>query len=231
MIDVVYIRGGSRFAPAVAANAGMRYGIRHDYQAYATVWMLDIHWQLIKSRPGEWSRYLDRSRDLKPQQVMAQDFEPCVSPDTLRQQIDDLLTLGVPRVLVCPKRPDWSRWLPDSIRPYLMIAMSVPAPTYAGYPLEPATLAGWRVHLLGGNIDNQIAWLTRINGAGGEVASVDNSHSIGLKAALGQIRRDGKWLPANASTLDLEMANAKAVVAEIRAAENVRQLSLLPTTP
>lgn len=232
MIDVIYIRGGVPRAPDIARRAGMKYGIRHDYTAYGDVYMLDIAWERFKRNPErEWQRYQSKLAKVRPVVAMVQDFEQHIQPSVIYAQVSTLLDAGVQRVMVCPKRRDWQRWIPVVLRQWIIIAMSMPAPSYDSYPLPPETLMGWDVHLLGGNVRAQAEWISRINAAGGQVVSADNSH-YARKAALGQMWDGGRFIQViGASTEELEIASSRAIVKTLQLAERQAQPSLFMRRP
>lgn len=183
-MDVVFVYGNSAYAPDVADSAGMRYGVRHDCKPYAPVWMLDINWEKYV-----WLHYLDLVRQYQPVLALAPDYEWSWQWTALQRQINDLRPL-VGRVLVCPKWHGAIAHIPMDC----VIALSVPAPTYAGWlPERLSELAGRKVHLLGGSLRRQAELLMQLNAVDAEVTSIDGN-TIARKAGLGQCFREGVWI-------------------------------------
>jgi hypothetical protein len=183
MIEVIYVRGGDKTAPNIAESAGMQYGIRHDYKPYAPVWMLDIKWD-----DYDWQHYLSLIRDYQPVMALVPDYERPEQRDTLLAQIDELRPL-VERVLVCPKWHGAVAHIPEDC----VIALSVPAPSYAGFLPDLRTLVNRKIHLLGGKPALQVELITKLNALGANVLSVDGSY-IAMKAGNGQVFREGAWV-------------------------------------
>lgn len=182
-MDIVYVRGGDKDAPRIAALSGMHYGTRHDYTPYAAVWMLDIKW-----KEYDWLKYLALVRQYQPVMALAPDYEWSWQWTGLQRQIDDLRPL-VKRVLVCPK---WAGAI-DHIPADCVIALSVPAPSYAGWlPDDLNQLSGRKVHLLGGSLRRQGDLLMRLNAVGADVTSIDGN-TIAMKAGKGQCFSEGVW--------------------------------------
>ena len=48
--------------------------------------MLDVEWKRFKSRPGEWSRYMELVREYHPVMAMCVDYEYAAQRDELRRQ-------------------------------------------------------------------------------------------------------------------------------------------------
>lgn len=208
-MEIVYIRGGDKHAPEVAKAAGMHYGTRHDYKPYGNVWMLDIKWTKY-----DWRQYLDIVRQHSPMLALAPDYEWSWQWTALRRQIDDLRVL-VRHVLVCPKFAGAVSHIPlDCI-----VAVSVPAPSYAGFLPDIRELVGRKIHLLGGRPETQALLIQRLHGVGAEVFSVDGSY-LSMKAGHGQVFSDGKWIQRRDRRVpnhELEMMSAINVARMLRA--------------
>ena len=108
-MKIIYIRGGDKHAPHIAEASGMEYGIRGDYIAYATVYMVDVNFKAFQDAAGrfvwnqpEWDRYLEIVKCLRPHQALAVDYMPGCPRDLLWKQIWQLSSL-IERVIVCPK--------------------------------------------------------------------------------------------------------------------------------
>lgn len=218
MIEVAYIRGGDKTAPAIAEMAGARYGVRHDYKPYAPVWMLDIKWDKY-----DWQQYLALVQEYKPVMALAPDYERLEQHDTLLAQIDDLRPL-VERVLVCPKWHGAVSHIPMDC----VIALSVPAPTYAGFLPDLRLLTGRKIHLLGGKPEKQVELITKLNALGANVLSVDGSY-IAMKAGNGQVFREGAWVQSRwrmSADWQLCELSAQNYVKFIQTAIGVKQLAL-----
>lgn len=219
MIDVVLIRGGARDVPAIAEAAGMRYGVRHDYTPYGDVFMLDIRWDKY-----EWRDYLAKVKAYRPVAAMAPDYQHAWQWTTLQRQIDDLRALGVPRILVCPK---WGK-AAEHIPLDCVIAISVPAPTYAGYlPPDLTVLNGRRVHLLGGKPEKQAEYIQKLAAYGAQIISTDGNYHV-RKAGLGQWFDGGQWVQLrrkSVSDFDLAVASSKNIVRYLNDAAQITQPS------
>lgn len=219
-MDIVYVRGGDREAPRIAALAGMHYGTRHDYKPYGRVMMLDIKWS-----DYDWHEYLACVREYQPVMAMAPDYEWSWQWTALRRQIDDLRPL-VERILVCPKWQGAIAHIPQDC----IVALSVPAPTYAGWlPADLNELAGRKVHLLGGSMKRQADLLMRLNAVGAKVVSVDGN-TIAMKAGKGQVFREGVWIQQrDRRSTNTELCETSAVnyVKYLREAAAWKQPALL----
>jgi len=181
-MDIIYVRGGDKSAPDIARKAGMHYGTRHDYKPYAGVYMLDINWKKY-----EWRQYMSLIRQYQPVMALAPDYEHSWQYTALRRQIDDLRPL-VKYVQVCPKFHGAVQHIPLDC----VVAVSVPAPTYAGFVPDLRLLTGRKIHLLGGNPFTQRDYIMKLNGVNAEVVSVDGN-TIGMKAGKGQCFSEGVW--------------------------------------
>lgn len=200
---IIYVRGGDKEAPKIAAAAGMRYGTRHDYTPYAPVYMLDIHWQRY-----DWADYLAKVKVYQPTIALAPDYEWSWQWTALNRQIDDLRDLGVPHIMVCPKFVDAVKHIPQDC----VIAVSVPT-SYAGFLPDYRHLAGRQIHLLGGRVDIQADMIRKLKGVGADVFSVDGSHHA-RKAQLGQWWDGGRWVQVRGkkdSNETLALASARAI--------------------
>ncbi len=182
-MEIVYIRGGDKYAPGIATAAGMRYGIRHDYKPYGEVWMLDINWKRY-----DWLNYVTLIRQYQPAMALAPDYEYAWQWMFLQRQIEDLRPL-VTYVLVCPKFVGAVAHIPLDC----VVALSVPAPSYAGFLPDFRELAGRKIHLLGGRPETQADLIRKLNGIDAEVVSVDGSY-LSMKAGHGQVYSEGKWI-------------------------------------
>ena len=229
-IEIIYVRGGDKTAPAIAEATGMKYGIRHDYTSYApAVHMLDIDFHRYEQLPfaekrAFWQVYRARVIELKPTIAMTADyFDFAGSGDLLNEQLHDLQILQVPRVMVCPKFPQAIDGIPD----WCIVAVSVPAKSYAGFLPDYDHLKGRRVHLLGGKPELQADVARKILGAGGEIVSMDGSYHA-MKAAKGQWWDGGRWVQLRrkrVSTTDLAIASGKNIVRYLRDACREKQRS------
>lgn len=214
-MEIVYVRGGDKHAPAVAAAAGMRYGTRHDYVAYGDVWMLDINWKRY-----DWPDYLALVRRYQPAMALAPDYEYAWQWTALGRQIDDLRAL-VQHVLVCPKFHGAVAHIPLDC----VVAVSVPAPSYAGFLPDMRTLTARKVHLLGGRPETQADLIRKLQGVGAEVVSVDGSY-LSMKAGNGQCYKEGRWIQHrkhDVSTRDLELISAVNVARMLHAQSGAAQ--------
>lgn len=216
-MKIIYVRGGDKTAPAVAQACGMEYGIRHDYKAYGPVYMLDIdfhkyeHFTTDDKRRAFWRGYMIAVDKHKPEVAMAADyFDFQSSTALLNEQLSDLQARGVNRIMVCPKFAAAVASIPD----WCIVAVSVPAKTYAGFLPDYRELEGRMCHLLGGKPEKQVDVMRKILGAGGSVVSVDGSYHA-RKAGLGQWFDGGGWVQLRnrkVLTFDLAVASGKNIV-------------------
>lgn len=216
-IQVIYCRGGDVRAPKVVKAAGLMYGTRHDYKPYMPVYMLDIAFEQFKGidftgveYQRKWGVYLDRVRAHQPALAMTLDYTPNVPRDLMLDQVEQVRAAGAATVMICPKFAGAVDHIPQSC----IVAVSVPS-TYAGFLPHPSELEGRRLHLLGGNPDQQ-AYLIRKRYTGAHVVSVD-SNVLAYKAGFKQwwSARRGTWVHApkgQYQTVTLTIHSARCVV-------------------
>jgi len=203
-MKIIYVRGGDKSAPRIAAAGGMEYGTRHDYTPYAPVYMLDIKWTQY-----DWRKYLELIREYKPTLALAPDYEYSWQWTALNRQIDDLRQAGVPNVLVCPKFVGAVKHIPQDC----VVAVSVPAKTYAGFLPDLRDLEGRRIHLLGGDVQKQYDLIRKLKGVGATIFSLDGN-TLARKAKYGQWWDGGRWVQLRGkkdSNDDLATASAIAI--------------------
>src|SRR5688572_1420205 len=183
LMKYILVRGGDKTAVTIAHEANWLYGIRHDTKAYASIHMLDVHWERYS-----WGDVCAKINQLQPVMALIPDFEVPSQLGQVLTRIAQLQDLGVQEILVCPKFEEVVPLMPHSV----IIAVSVPS-IYAGYipPLEQ--LKNRRIHLLGGNPFKQADLIRKINGAGGCVQSLDANGFV-QKAGLGQFWQYGNWV-------------------------------------
>lgn len=199
-IDLIYVRGGDKFAPNLAKAAGWKYGVRYDYKAYAPVFMLDV------GLSPRWATYTRKVRSLQPNFALTPDYEQS-DPVLLNLYIDDLRPY-VERIGVCPKFVGAVSHIPDDC----VICESIPT-TYAGFLIPDDELLPQRdYHLLGGDPRQQLAEIRRIHNAGGRVVSLDGNKLM-MKAAHGQVfdAKRGQWRKANGTTSQLANISAHEI--------------------
>lgn len=224
MMKIIYCRGGSKTAPEVATEAGVYLGTRHDYKTYAKIHMLDVNWKRVI-----WHEFMTRVFELKPTMALVPDFEHPSQFSLLCQRIYNLEQAGVPEILVCPK----FHGAIDYIPPRCIVALSVPAPSYAGFLPDLRKLKNRKVHLLGGRADinkniSQAELIIKLRGLGADVVSIDNSH-ISVAAAHGRWFDGTRWIqsPRNSvSTHDLEIASLKNISKYLNIVNQQKQLTL-----
>lgn len=183
------VKGGARSIPDIAQQAGMAYGVRGDYTAYAWPFAVDIDFEAYRLGAMTWADYLQQVSRNHPVQAMVVDYGPHQpSRRVLYQQIRDLRALGVLRILVCPK---FERAIAHTPR-WCITALSVPS-AYAGWlPDDFKMLKGRRVHLLGGEVRLQQELAARVAACGGRVISMDGS--LHTKAgAFGRVFDGTRW--------------------------------------
>lgn len=200
-MKVVYVRGGDKLAPKIAELSGMEYGTRHDYKAYAPVYMLDIHW-----RDYDWVDYLAILTAHMPTLAMVADYEHPSQREMMHQQIADLRAIGIERVMCCPKFVGACADIPNDV----ILAISVPT-GYAGFMPPPDEVGNRDVHLLGGHPDQQ-AYCIYHKYAAANVVSVDGN-ILALKAGYGQYWREtGGWQKAKHKEFTSEELALKSAV-------------------
>lgn len=210
------VQGNNEHMPRVARQSGMAYGTRHIEKPRAWAFALDIDWKAY-----DWDDYMQKVHVWQPLQAMAADYERPDQRDLMLQQVADLRTAGVLRVMVCPKFDGAVRDIPADC----IVAISVPS-TYAGYVPPLHELAGRKVHLLGGSPVKQKMWLMRIS-AVAQVISLDgNSHT--KVAQHGDWWQYGKWnSDCNPFGLyELAILSGRNIVAELNAVAGSVQYSL-----
>lgn len=194
-MEIIYCRGGDKTAPRLAAEAGMRYGVRYDYTAYDRVYMLDV------GLAPKWTRYLGRARKLRPFFALTPDY---MTPDkiALDLYVQDLRDCAQ-RIGVCPKFNGAIQHIPTDC----VICESVPS-VYAGWLIPDDELLPERdYHLLGGDPRMQKHEVRRIQNAGGRVISLDGN-KMAQKAAHGQIFNNGNWIKHSGATAELARISA-----------------------
>lgn len=181
----VIVRGGDGvLTPEVVRRTGVAYGLREDYASYMQpVYMVDFDWRRAVT-PARWRRYLDILRDLKPYAAMVPDYESPAQYRQLMNQIADVRPL-VKEVMVCPKFEHAPSHIPRDIR----MAISVPS-EHAGYLPKPEELAGRKLHLLGGHIDQWLYLKSYYNDA--QIVSGDTATPIHQAHAFGKYWSHGQ---------------------------------------
>lgn len=215
----IYVRGGDKTAPHVAQAADWFYGTRHDYPAYTHVYMLDVNWKSY-----DWGDYVAKVKALTPAMALVPDYERPEQRTTMIQQADEICRLGT-LPLVCPKFGGAIQDIPS----YAGLAISVPAPSYAGYIPALDELRGWErhVHLLGGNPHRQAETIKTLASIGISVDSIDGSY-MSMKAARGQWFDGGKWQPARGiPTTELTIASARKIATYLTNATQWQQGRLI----
>lgn len=182
--DVIYCAGGNRRLAAIAREAGMLYGTRHDDSPAYRPYMVDINWKAY-----HWhGDYLPKIMAWQPVMAMVPDYEHEWQRGAMLTMAQQLVERGVERVMVCPKFPGAVAHIPD----WCLVAVSVPS-SYAGFLPDPAELVGRRVHLLGGSPQVQMRLAREYAGRGITVSSVDGN-SVNLASSRGTFYEGGRWL-------------------------------------
>lgn len=213
-MNIVYVRGGDVNAPRIAEESGMVYGVRHDYQPYAPIYMLDINWKSF-----DWQDYLLKVRRYCPVMAMTPDYEYASQRRALYRCIRDLKPL-VQLVMVCPKFDGAVAHIPS----WCIVAVSVPT-SYAGYLPDYRELVGRKIHLLGGKPEVQADIIRKLRGVDATVVSVDGSYHA-MKAGFGQWFTGGRWEQLRSDTVpddDLCLASARNIVRYLRIANEQSQ--------
>lgn len=216
--------GGNKNAPEWARKSGMAFGTRNDYHAPAWPFMLDIHWT-----DYQWDTYMKLVKQYRPVMAMAADYERPSQRRELYRQIRALKAAGVLRVMVCPKFDGAVAHIPS----WCVIAVSVPS-QYAGFlPTDLSEYKGRRVHLLGGTPADQIDLLTKIQGVGGKVISLDGS-SHESAAKHGSHFEGGMWRRKAGQPANYEQTiiySGRRIVREANAAGWHQQARLFEVQP
>jgi hypothetical protein len=203
-------------AVKVTQRSGMAYGIRHDYTPYAPVHMLDFNFKRYErlgpdQKTAYFAEYLSKVEAYKPALAMVPDYFATTPKTVMLAQADAVKAAGARDVMVCPK---WHGAVAD-IPAWCIVAISVPAESYAGFLPQSHEVIGRRLHLLGGQPDQQL-YLTRVRYKQAHVISADGN-KLALKAAKGQwwSARQADWIQAphrRYPTIVLKMASAINIV-------------------
>lgn len=145
-IDVIYCAGGKSDFAAIATAAGLRYGCQiPGYKPYAPLYFADQNWK----NPDR-TAYMAALALHRPALATVLDWE-------MPEQRNEVLGWAeeaaqyVDHVLIIPKCQEAVDGMPRRIGgKNVILAYSVPT-SYGGCPLPIMALAGWPVHLLGGN--------------------------------------------------------------------------------
>jgi hypothetical protein len=205
-VNLIYCRGGDKLAPKVCKAAGWGYGTRHDYVPYLSpVAMLDINWQAYN-----WRDYVSKVALYKPTLAMVPDYFEATPKALLLEQIAEVKEAGATEVMVCPKFLGAVADIP----PTCIVAVSVPAPTYASFLPPAGELVGRRLHFLGGGPD-QWLYLKRHRYHAATVVSADCNY-LALKAQFGMwwSARRADWIQAERgkfSNLTLMIQSARRI--------------------
>lgn len=159
----ILVKGRNVRLPEIARRGGMAYGVRNDYRPDAWPFMLDIEW-----KDYDWPEYMAMVRRFHPVMAMAADYTVPGQRALMLAQVADLRAAGVLRVLACPKFAGAVADIPDDC----IVAVSVKS-GYAGYEPAPKELAGRRVHLLGGSVEDQLRCIDKYHAA--TVGSTDGN--------------------------------------------------------
>ena len=215
--DVIYCAGGNKRLAAIARDAGMLYGTRHDDTPAFKPYMMDINWKRY-----DWRDYLRKVEEWRPVMAMVPDYETPEHRGRMVAMARQLVERGVERVMVCPKFPGAVDHIPD----WCLVAVSVPT-KYAGFLPDPSELRGRRVHLLGGSPQAQMRLTREYTGRGITVSSVDGNSWQG-HAQHGVLWVRGRWVTMR-PTERLELGEKAAISAmNIMAAWRERQPAQLP---
>lgn len=203
----IYCRGGDKTAPDIANQAGMLYGVRYDYTAYAPVYMLDA------GLSPRWTAYKRKVKKLRPKFALVPDFETYRDLSTIELYVMDLRALNVPFIGIAPKFYGALEQIPND--PDIVICVSIPT-EYSGYlPEDEEIRPNANYHLLGGDIREQIKQIKRIQKFGGHVISLDGN-KLARKAALGQIYSGGRWIAVNNTTYKNALISAQNITKELQ---------------
>ena len=205
-MNFIYCRGGDKNAPSIAEQAGMLYGIRYDYKAYAPVYMLDC------GLSPRWAQYKKVVARLRPTIALVPDFETYRDIVQINLYIQDLRDMQIPLIGIAPKF--YGALSQIDIADDIVICESIPT-QYSGYLLADDEIVSAKYHLLGGDIRAQIAEKNRIEQLGGRVVSMDGN-KLAMKAAHGQVYVSGRWIPVKQDTKQNALQSAINIMNEIR---------------
>lgn len=218
------VKGNAPKIPELARASGMAYGIRGDCKAYAWPFMVDVDFEAYQRGDMTWGDYLDQVRANNPVQAMVVDYGLEGQPNrrVLYEQIRDLRSLGILRIMVCPKADYAIGHTPS----WCITALSVPS-SYAGWlPDDFKTLKGRRLHLLGGEVrlQRKIAAMAAV--CGGKVISMDGSHHT-VAAAHGRVFTGGRFVQTYGNpTNDLIAESGAQITRFVQAAPEQIPLAL-----
>lgn len=184
----ILCRGSKAYIPRVAQATGWATGKRHNHYSYAWQFFIDIDWQNY-----DWTRYLKIIQLHMPAMAMVNDWTDDVPLRTVLHRIQQLREIGVLHVMVCPKDGNDARFLPDDV----IIGVSVPTKQngkYAGDAPDLRTVAGRRVHLLGGSPKMQMALHRQIQSHGAEVISLDTAYHVQKAEMFGASFDGTRWI-------------------------------------
>jgi hypothetical protein len=210
-IDVIFCYGRNKRFAEVAIAEGFKYGTRHDYCPIARPFMVDINWERYT-----WSDYLGKIAEWQPVMAMVPDYEQPDQRESMIARAHELKSLGVERVMCCPKFLGAVADIPD----FCIVALSIPTndKKYKGWLPPVSELRGRKLHLLGGSPRRVIAAIRYYRRFGIEVISVDmNQH---VKAAKRGTFFNGRvWQNMGAHVLTTDEAFRKSCRAILGAVE------------
>jgi ribosomal protein S18 acetylase RimI-like enzyme len=187
---VIFCAGNNEKHPQIAYDAGMNYGVAQNDKPKAQPFMFDVEFEPEKQ---DWTDFMHKVSEYKPVMVVITDYQHESERDRLYEQIRDIESLGVLRIVCVPKFEGAINDIPDGC----IIGISAPAKSekFKGYRLswqDSASLKGRMVHILGGSPFVQATEIDRVRLYGGRVISVDGN-SIQKASTTGVVLKDGRW--------------------------------------
>jgi hypothetical protein len=220
MLDIILCCGNKIEAPTIASKSGMKYGIRSDHKPYSSdIYMLDINWEKY-----DWIECIKKINQYKPTIAMVPDYIAKDQYTCLHERIWELKSLGIQRVMVCPKFKGAVEDIPNDC----IVAVSVPT-KYAGYLPDREELLGRRIHLLGGVPDQQLYLMRKYNHGRSEVISVDGNRFL-LDGRWGKLWSPTKpgWKKANGlhiTTVNIQIQSARNIVKYLTSPDSIIRMN------
>lgn len=187
---VIFCAGGNRRNSEIARSIGLAWGAAQAHTVYDYPVMFDVEFVPEKQN---WQSFLEKVELFRPLYALVTDYTAKEEKARLNSQIQDLRDRGVLHILICPKFDGAVLDIPGDCTP----ALSVPARgKFSGFwpsKSDLFSLAGRKVHLLGGSPKNQAAKIRELYELGVYVSSLDNNSAIAAAAYSTCFLDTGKW--------------------------------------
>lgn len=188
-ILLMFVAGGNQVFPNVARAAGWAYGANQSDKPYAYPLQVDLEFK-GNWRTFAWGDYMRSIMRWRPVSAMTFDYFEPDQLGTMLRQVDNLRAAGVLRPMVCPKFNGAVKDIPQDC----IVALSVPAPDYAGWlPADLHEVAGRKIHLLGGTPQKWGDLIPKLRAVGGQVVSIDGN-SMESASSTGSHWQDWRWV-------------------------------------